>query len=66
MCEARHCCYLPPEANMGVPYCYFPKNYGYAMTSLEETESGATATIQKKEETVVPYPEYFSSLIPHL
>lgn len=51
---------------MGVPYCYFPKNYGYAMTSLEETESGATATIQKKEETVVPYPEYFSSLIPHL
>ncbi|XP_043925917.1 maltase-glucoamylase, intestinal-like [Protopterus annectens] len=43
-CEERGCLWAPTQVS-GTPYCFYPKSYGYSLTSLEYKDTGLTATI---------------------
>ncbi|XP_041850420.1 maltase-glucoamylase, intestinal [Melanotaenia boesemani] len=47
-CKARGCIWEPSNLE-GVPWCYYPKDYGYALSSVKETDSGITVDITRNK-----------------
>ncbi|KAK8792779.1 hypothetical protein WA158_004943 [Blastocystis sp. Blastoise] len=61
-CASHGCCYMPAQSNMGQPWCYLPKNFGYSTSELKREERKDTATLLKHEETNIPYPNPVNKL----
>ncbi|XP_013863590.1 maltase-glucoamylase, intestinal [Austrofundulus limnaeus] len=45
-CQARGCIWKPSSIDL-VPWCFYPNDYGYAVTTIEETNSSITADISR-------------------
>lgn len=48
-CEARGCIWLK-SATAGVPWCYYPDDYGYVSTNAVPSEAGMTIEITRKSQ----------------
>ena len=53
-CESRGCCWKPSSSGrsvpLGVPYCFYPKRFGYVLANQQETPTGymLDLTMQQK------------------
>ncbi|KAM9853733.1 sucrase-isomaltase, intestinal [Aulostomus maculatus] len=45
-CKARGCIWEPSNIER-VPWCFYPKDYGYDVTTIEETDSGITLEVAR-------------------
>ncbi|XP_032365998.1 maltase-glucoamylase, intestinal [Etheostoma spectabile] len=47
-CKARGCIW-EPSTNAGVPWCFYPRDYGYTVTEVKNTSSGITVDITRNK-----------------
>ncbi|GFS15039.1 lysosomal alpha-glucosidase [Elysia marginata] len=53
-CKARGCCW-EEKVSKGVPFCYFPANYGsYTASNVTEYTTGITASLSRTDSTIFP------------
>ncbi|XP_029026154.1 sucrase-isomaltase, intestinal-like [Betta splendens] len=45
-CKNRGCLWMPSSVD-GVPWCYYPPDYGYSVTDTQETNAGMTVDITR-------------------
>lgn len=53
-CEARGCNW-EVVSTTGVPHCYYPSNYGYTVTNIQNTTHGVTADLARDTSFPNPY-----------
>lgn len=47
-CKARGCIWEPTDIQ-GIPWCYYPDDYGYSYTKIDQTNSGITLDISRNQ-----------------
>ena len=50
-CQARGCCWKKPDhvgVPLGLPYCFYPQNYGYKLASKRDTQLGYLLTLTRQ------------------
>ncbi|KAL9985311.1 hypothetical protein ACROYT_G007700 [Oculina patagonica] len=52
-CLSRGCCWAKPsivddEAPLDMPYCFYPKDYGYQLVNKQKTQTGYLLSLAKK------------------
>ncbi|KAJ6660960.1 hypothetical protein lerEdw1_016980 [Lerista edwardsae] len=55
-CEARSCIW-EIVSTPGVPRCFYPSNYGYSVTNIQNTTDGVTADLSRDTTFPNPYPD---------
>jgi hypothetical protein len=51
-CESRGCCWKDAKnyaIPLNVPYCFYPKNFGYALVNQQETDTGFLLDLQMQQ-----------------